>query len=234
MFTKAMIIDDNTLDRKILGNLLHSLEILVLECSDAFDALEQLEKTPIDLIFLDINMPGLNGFKLLQRIRRFCDRNSIPILMMSGTHLDKSDVLRTLKSGASDFLVKPITIEILEEKYVLLKQNDRISKHTRVELPQSSSTLSTAIDLVTLDPHGIVAVSNAEILQDTNFLLNNPFLNKYGINDLPVTLKRIAFAEGKYLIYLAFGNISVDTRSRLRKLYNSLVEQFKVVKEQGI
>lgn len=102
---KALIIDDEELGRKIIREFLsaHPEVEICAECADAFAALEAVEKYRPDLLFLDVQMPEVNGFELLDML------TNIPLVIFS-TAYDKY-ALKAFEVNAVDYLLKPFDQE---------------------------------------------------------------------------------------------------------------------------
>lgn len=104
--TRVLIVDDSgtmrSIVRKILSGSRFALDIQ--EAAEGFAALEQLRTGNFGLVFLDYNMPGLNGFETLYEIKR--ESPSVAVVMMTST-LDKAIADRAHASGALAFLKKP-------------------------------------------------------------------------------------------------------------------------------
>ena len=91
--------------------------------NDGVEALSILENNTVDLIILDINLPDLSGFDLIEQIKIM--NLNIPILILSACDLD-SDILHGFNLGAEDYVTKPFNIEILHKKInVILKRNTK-------------------------------------------------------------------------------------------------------------
>ena len=98
---RAMVVDDEDMPRLQLKNmLLEQPDIDVVEARDGVDALEQIEKVKLDVIFLDIEMPGLNGFEVLQHL-------GVPPIIVFATAYDEY-AIRGFEANAIDYLLKPI------------------------------------------------------------------------------------------------------------------------------
>jgi two-component system KDP operon response regulator KdpE len=107
---KILIVEDERQVRRALRAILLSEGCSVVEAQSGEDALEEIRADRPDLVLLDINMPGMNGFETCTKIRAFCD---VPILMVTVRESEK-DIVRALDSGADDYLVKPFgTQELL-------------------------------------------------------------------------------------------------------------------------
>ena len=90
------------------------VEIVSADCATA--ALEQLEQRDFALALLDVNMPGVNGFELARMMRAEARWREIPIIFITGAASDPFHTFRGYKTGAVDFLAKPVHPLVLESK----------------------------------------------------------------------------------------------------------------------
>ena len=105
-----MIVDDEPGVRALLRDTLSIAGFEVIEASDGMSALTLLRTNKPALIVIDINMPLMDGFELVERLRTTDDFT--PVLMLTARE-DKSDIARGLKIGADDYVIKPFGIEEL-------------------------------------------------------------------------------------------------------------------------
>lgn len=101
-----LVVDDSITVRKVTEKLLLSENMLVGTAKDGLEALEMLEKFDPDLILMDIEMPRMDGFEVLETVRQNPDWNSVPIIMISSRTAEKHQQ-RAEKLGANSFLGKP-------------------------------------------------------------------------------------------------------------------------------
>jgi two-component system chemotaxis response regulator CheY len=88
----------------------------IVEAGNGEEALAQLQKNmPVDIILLDWNMPVMDGFTLLQKVRADGTYREVKIFMCT-SESEKSKVVEALKAGANNYIVKPFTPEALKEK----------------------------------------------------------------------------------------------------------------------
>jgi DNA-binding response OmpR family regulator len=101
--SRVLVVDDDSDIRGLLRQLLERGGHLVREAGDGREGLRALHSWRPDLVVLDVNMPGLDGWTTLERIRELTD---VPVLMLTarGTEMDK---VRGLKAGADDYVTKP-------------------------------------------------------------------------------------------------------------------------------
>ena len=122
---KILVVDDSMIMRSIIKNILAEKNIEnaeILEAPDGKAAFDILEHNNIDLLFLDWNMPELNGLELVKVLRMMDRYRTLPILMVTA-EAAKYNVLEAVKEGVTDYIVKPVTAAmILKKLEVYLKK----------------------------------------------------------------------------------------------------------------
>jgi two-component system chemotaxis response regulator CheY len=117
---RALIVDDSSAMRAILGMTLKRQGFEVVQAKDGMDALALLEKVePLDLILSDWNMPVMNGLQLLERIRRQPQFDRTQILMVT-TETGMGQMSEALSAGANEYIMKPFTSEMVSDKLHLV------------------------------------------------------------------------------------------------------------------
>lgn len=108
---RLLVVEDDDANREILCRHLLKSGHTLLEAGSGADTLRQLEDASVDLILLDLMLPDMNGFDILQRIKGAANLREIPVIMISGQQHD-AEVIRCIQAGAEDYLFKPVN-EIL-------------------------------------------------------------------------------------------------------------------------
>ena len=126
MSYKILIADDEEDIVSMLGNFFESRGFRVLLANNGTDALKQVENQP-DIILLDINMPGIDGLEVCQRIR---DHISCPILFLTA-RIEDTDKVKGFAAGGDDYIVKPFSLIELEA---------RVRAHLRREMRHNFET----------------------------------------------------------------------------------------------
>lgn len=110
MAYRILVADDEAEIRDVLRLYLEKEGYEVAEAVDGAEAVRQIKSGTIDLAILDIMMPGLNGYRVLQNIR---EGNNLPVLMLSAKSSD-SDKILGLDLGADDYITKPfVPLEVV-------------------------------------------------------------------------------------------------------------------------
>ena len=104
---KVLVIDD---DEQIATYIRLSFSLAGYQVDwirDGGSALQHVVKTLPDAVILDLNLPGINGFRVCEQIRHETATRAIPIIVVSGSWKDAQDRIRSIEKGADDFLTKP-------------------------------------------------------------------------------------------------------------------------------
>ncbi len=107
---KILVTDDEENIRNLLCETLRLSGYSPTPAQSGTEALTLIKNTKFDLVLLDINMPVVNGFMVLEKIRS--SNSNLPVIMLSA-RADKSDVVAGLRDGADDYVSKPFSIEEL-------------------------------------------------------------------------------------------------------------------------
>ena len=134
---RILIVDDNEMDRDMLGRRLERNGYAVREAASARGLLESIQKEPVDLVLLDIEMPEISGLNALKKLRERYRAIELPIIMV--TAKDRSeDVATALKLGANDYLKKPIDFPFALARIstqLLLKKADEALRQSKERYP---------------------------------------------------------------------------------------------------
>lgn len=119
---KILVVDDFATMRKVVRNLLKQAGYEnIVEAEDGVSALRVLKSQKIDFVISDWNMPNMTGIDLLKAIRADGDMAKLPFLMVTAEAL-QDNVIAAVKAGVSNYIVKPFTAEILNEKIVKIME----------------------------------------------------------------------------------------------------------------
>lgn len=165
-----MVVDDEPGVRALLSDMLRVAGFVTVEATDGMSALTLLRTNKPALMVIDINMPLMDGFELVERLRS--NNDLTPVLMLTARE-DKADIARGLKIGADDYVVKPFGMEelILRIKAILR----RSTKNTAV------STVLTCGPISIDDEQHLVTFNGEEVdLSPTEYRLLQILIEKKG------------------------------------------------------
>ena len=147
-----LVVEDDTNARKLMKAVLERAEYCVIPAVNGEDALSLLDSNHVDLILLDIMMPGMDGYTLATELR--AAGNTVPILMITAKQLP-ADKRKGFLSGTDDYMTKPVdTEEMLLRIKALLRRSRIVSERKltigSVELDYDALTVSRGDDHQTL------------------------------------------------------------------------------------
>ena len=109
---KILIAEDDPASRELLREILDSLGYEVIPACDGAEALQKIGDTLPDLVLLDIQMPTLDGFAVLHRIRQDTRFANLPVIALTAYAM-KEDREKTLRAGFNAHISKPVNVAVL-------------------------------------------------------------------------------------------------------------------------
>lgn len=115
--SKVLSVDDSGVMRRIIGRVVDTLGYELLEASNGIEAMSVVQSNhqDISLIILDVNMPEMDGFTVLEALKGEPSFQSIPVMMLT-TEADRAKIVQAVKLGAVNYLTKPFQPEDLTVK----------------------------------------------------------------------------------------------------------------------
>ena len=143
----VLVVDDNEMNRDLLSRRLAKQGHAIVVAEDGLEALKTLRQQPFDLVLLDVMMPGMNGYQVLEHIKSDAALRHIPVIMISALD-DIDSVVRCIELGAEDYLFKPFNPTLLKarigaslEKKRLRDQEQAFLKQIQAEQEKSERLL---------------------------------------------------------------------------------------------
>jgi len=126
---RIMVVDDDPQIRRVLRTALVAQGYEVIDARNGDEALEKIRDEKVDLVILDMNMPGMGGLETCRTIRSTSD---IPIIMLTVRDAE-SDKIEALDAGADDYVTKPFSSpELLARIRAALRRSPQISSETQM------------------------------------------------------------------------------------------------------
>ena len=107
-----LVVDDNEMNRDMLSRRLERKGYRVMTAADGLHALELVGQGSVELVLLDIMMPGMTGIEVLRALREQASASELPVIMVSAKG-ESEDVVQALELGANDYVTKPIDFPIV-------------------------------------------------------------------------------------------------------------------------
>ena len=112
---KVLLVDDEDMLRRVMKDLLERDGYSVVEARDGVEALDQVDRHAPDVIVLDLNLPGLDGYGVLTHLRSRPTTAHIPVMVLTARG-DEENEVRVFEMGADDFLTKPFRARALSAR----------------------------------------------------------------------------------------------------------------------
>ena len=154
---RILVVDDNEDNRYTLSRQLKQVpEAEIATAADGALALADLAAAPADLVLLDLRMPGLDGFGVLEQMKADMALRDIPVIMVSAND-DFESVLRCIKLGADDFVPKPVNAHLLRARVDAALNRRRLARQEAAFVEQVQAEKARADDLLNqMLPRGVV------------------------------------------------------------------------------
>lgn len=189
---KIMIIEDDTIISKELYELLVNAGYEALILKDFSNAKEEVLKSNIDLILLDINIPYQNGEQLLKEIRK---ESNIPVIMVTSRATETDEIL-SISYGADDYITKPYSPTILllriQNIFKRLDNSTEVLKYKDLEVSPSRGILSKENQILELTKNEMLIfqhlLNNQNRIVPRDELMTILWNNEEYINDNALTV----------------------------------------------
>ena len=106
---RILVVDDEPQIRRVMRVALSGASYMVADARSGEEALEKLREEKVDLVLLDVNLPGIGGLETCRAIR---ERSDVPVIMLTVRNSSR-DTVAALDAGADDYVTKPFSMEVL-------------------------------------------------------------------------------------------------------------------------
>lgn len=121
---KVLVADDKESSRELVRTVLEHEGCVVEEAADGREALRKITADPPNLVVLDLHMPGLDGFAVMETLRNDIRYERLPVVALTASAM-QGDQERAFAAGFTDYMTKPISLSMLRSRLLeLLAKND--------------------------------------------------------------------------------------------------------------
>jgi len=164
--SSILIVDDVASQRNILQHILSPLDITIIQASSGKDALCKVLNHDFAVILMDIEMPGMKGYEVVNLIHSNQRFKHIPIVMVTNNDNNSDALPKSYEAGAVDFVTKPVDDTILIKKvaqFITLDEHRRIAEDSTARLNILLNSVSEGILGIDLD--GNITFANPKALE---------------------------------------------------------------------
>lgn len=157
-----LVVDDNPENRDLLVRHIQRQKHSAVTAENGEEALQLLQTQPFDMVLLDIMMPGMSGFEVLERMKRDPDLQTLPVVVVSALH-ELENVEKCIEMGADDYLVKPINTKLLKARItngIDKKRHRDVEQAHQEELARSKTQLEQLFAQLQKSRDDVVSILN--------------------------------------------------------------------------
>jgi len=168
---RILVVDDARVIRLSLKNVFEKFDCEVLELGNAEDLFQSDWKyQKLDLLFLDIDLPGMDGLTALEKIKQIPHLANVPVIMLTG-HSDPNKVRQAISRGVTDYIRKPFTADsLLKRARIILDLPESTGEGAPESLPAAEESLKkpTLYAVVNFSPAAQIPSEFAALLQPSS------------------------------------------------------------------
>jgi len=168
---RILVVDDEAGIRDMVADALRLSDYEVLEAPDGLAALAMLRSTTVDLLVSDINMPGMDGYEMLNHLRATGD--TTPAILLTARQ-EKGDITKGFRVGADDYVTKPFGLE------ELLLRVAAVLRRTKAASTEPAKRLACGPIVLNDDSHQVTLAGEPIELSPTEFDLLRMLLENQG------------------------------------------------------
>ena len=208
---KALVVEDNEINQIVSSQMLESIGFDIDIANDGLEAVDMVNKSHYDIVFMDLQMPNMDGFEATKRIREF--NKKTPIVALSAAVMDKDKELTSL-AGMNNHLAKPLIRSELES---ILKQ------YFEMESIDNELNKSSAIFIKGINISSVIENYNTDI--NDIYRMYEKFYKEY--KDIDKDLESLKNSEKEYFEYLhklkgVSGNLHIqEVFETSKKIYDN-------------
>jgi diguanylate cyclase (GGDEF)-like protein len=149
-----LIVDDDRVMRMLAREALSPFGFDIREAEDGERAIEMMREIAPDLVLLDVDMPGIDGYEVCRRVRERWDAAQVPVIMVTAMD-DVDSINRAYETGANDFIAKPLNWSILGHRARYVTRASQSARNLRALEQRQAAIVRAMPDMIfLLDRHG--------------------------------------------------------------------------------
>lgn len=214
----VLIIDDNPSDLKVVSKVLSMEDYACATFQNPEEALAWLEENSPRLIILDLMMPQMSGYELIQKLKANPKFEAVPVIIASGKN-DLPAVQRAIQLGAYDYIVKPVDVLVLQEK---VQKFNTSNPDQFLEIQISHDNLShaqmrTNIKITSFSEFGMTLISPYPLSNSTIFEIDGLDEGHFGTKKLLVRVISSQPIDSHFRIQVTYVGAPESLRQAIRK-----------------
>lgn len=223
---EILLVDDDPEARTLVRKALETLGSLVVEVDSVAKAREHLKQSLPHAIVTDLNMPGEDGFALIEAVRAIRSKKALPIMVLSAKK-DKEIIFRATSLGADEYITKPFAVsQLLQKLKRLLKDRDFLKTTFPVGEEPTMEAL-VPVHVRSLNEISAVIESRVKLFPGVPVEIEAAVFRDLGLSDLPkkrTSYPGVLTEGGAYANSIAFVGVSETLAQSVRKSIRTWVK----------
>lgn len=217
---KILLVDDESVNLQVMTNFLKNIGHEVIGCQSGEKALEEIENNPgLDLVILDLLMPGLSGYEVLEIIREKYSFFDLPVMILTSRNHD-NEVVTFLQKGANEYIIKPFfKSEFLTRVTNLLTLKSSVRSQRELFIQEREMDLAREVQGTILTPSDVLGnIKNYSCFvtyNPANGIIGGDYYSIHQADESSISIV-IADAAG-HGFQAALSSMQVDMMNRLLK-----------------
>jgi DNA-binding response OmpR family regulator len=160
-----LIVDDNEMNREVLSRRLERQGYTFATAEDGIQALELMRAQPFDIVLLDIMMPRMNGYQVLEAMKNEPALHGLPVIVVSAVS-ELESIVRCVELGAEDYLFKPFNPVLLKARLTAILEKSKLRKSMKRSSEILKTSIQGQIEALRQDAHSLL--DSAGVALDTS------------------------------------------------------------------
>ena len=229
--SSVLLAEDNVINQTVMFGLLEDTGIEMIIANDGKEALERLEThSDIEMIFMDINMPVMDGYEATSQLRKNAIYDNIPVVALTANAMQK-DIEKAKEVGMQEHLGKPIDVQDLYSvllKYIPAKVDASEVKEEKKKEDDIKDTLQQISKLKELNVEEGLERIGGDVELYRNILFDFSDIFRDSVSEFETLIKEARMEEVSHLAHNikgTAGNIGADSLFKMMELFETAVEE---------
>ncbi len=231
---KVIVVDDQRIVGLVVSTFLNKMDFEVYTFDNAIDALRFYEKNEVDLIITDLNMPHLDGFDFIKKVRDKPSR-AVDIIAMSGVCNTSDDVQRASKFGIKDFILKPFDFDVFSKKISYLSNTKEIWNEWKIDSKKGlkNGRIENNIELISISEVSLTIRTVFPLQPFHAFRMNFDALKEYELEQLVGSVVECRNEGAVYICKIKIIGLKEVEAKKIRQFCRSIDHiQLRVKKDE--
>lgn len=168
----VLIVDDNEANREVLSRRLERHGYSFAAAEDGIQAMEMMRSQPFDIVMLDIMMPRMNGYQVLEAMKADPALSDLPVIVVSAVS-ELESIVRCVELGAEDYLFKPFNPVLLKARLTAILEKNRRLAALKESTQRAKVAIQSSLQNIKEATTALLDTENAALTEDQRELVQH-------------------------------------------------------------